>query len=192
MQRLCVELMSHYCMLQLVTVVEETHAMLQHELSLYGNQVACVAGQCSNCQESRAAQECWCRVWRCGCEACEGANGLDVAWTNTPAPAACMSTSTVEKPPAMALVTRECLAIYRAHWPRLLRARAQVVQVSRELALFGSTVGCINDRCSMCLLEPGECGCKAWTCRCTLCSKERHAYKKIAGTPADVMKYKTI
>ena len=50
-------------------------------------------------------------------------------------------------------------------------------ELKQELALFGSTVGCVLNNCSMCHEMPNECRCRAWTCRCSACQAMRTTYK---------------
>jgi len=59
----------------------------------------------------------------------------------------------------------------------------QVLELRKELALFGDTVGCIKNCCSVCHETPGECKCRTWTCRCEACVDMRHVYRAtLSGT----------
>jgi len=96
--------------------------------------------------------------------------------------------------PAIAMVSKECLAIFRTYYasPVLQQVCQESMLFSSELFLYGTSVGCAEKACSLCMMPQGACACKVWTCRCSECLILRKIYKQIAGTPKDVMFYHTL
>ena len=61
--------------------------------------------------------------------------------------------------------------------------KTQILELRKELALFGDRVGCVKNCCSVCHEHPSECNCKTWTCRCAACVQMRHVYRAtLSGT----------
>jgi len=52
--------------------------------------------------------------------------------------------------------------------------------LKKELALFGTSVGCVapGARCSNCNEAAADCQCRAWTCRCYWCWVMRRTYNR--------------
>ena len=59
-----------------------------------------------------------------------------------------------------------------------VETKLELAQVREELALFGTTVGCVTYPCSVCNEVSINCKCRVWTCRCENCKKMRLVYQK--------------
>jgi len=208
---ICLGLVVEHMAQQLVLSAQKKRDTQQAELALYGTSVACIESRCSNCQESRTEHLCHCKVWTCQCAMCcyvrpvyctiqdavNASTGMwlyKVATANNEAALANSVRKVCGALPAVAMVSKEYLAIFRAYYtsPMLTEVCRQSVAFSSELFLYGTSVGCAEKVCSLCIMPLGECGCKVWTCRCCECQILRKVYKEIAGTPEDVMFYRTL
>jgi len=204
-------LVVEYMAQQILPLAQQKCEAQEAELALFGTGVACVvASKCSNCQESRAAFSCNCKVWTCRCQTCydmrssyraiQNATSLNRTWRyKLPLHDHEISTANCTRRvcgalPAIAKVSKGCLEIFRVYRQSvaLVHKCSQSLYMAHELALYGTSVGCVDKICSVCVMPMGECACKAWTCRCGECWELRHIYKEIAGTDKDVMFYRTI
>jgi len=208
---ICLGLVVEHMAQQLLPTAKKKRDRQRAELALYGTSVACIESRCSNCQESRTEHSCECKVWTCKCPICcfvrpvystiqNAVNASTGMWLYKVAPEhsdAMLAKSTHEvcgALPAIAMVSKECLAIFRTYYasPVLQQVCQESMLFSSELFLYGTSVGCAEKACSLCMMPQGACACKVWTCRCSECLILRKIYKQIAGTPKDVMFYHTL
>jgi len=87
---------------------------------------------------------------------------------------------------ALAATCRAAFAIF-VEWraqQEFAAMKRQVLELRNELALFGDSVGCIKNCCSVCHENPSECNCKTWTCRCAACIQMRHVYRATLSSTA--------
>lgn len=68
---------------------------------------------------------------------------------------------------------------------KLAELKAENEALKRQLACYGTAVGCVRGLCSNCGHEGDHCDCKAWTCRCYQCWLMRRLYLVAHGTPGD-------
>jgi len=82
----------------------------------------------------------------------------------------------------MSSTCKAALAVFSEYDAQLGAAelRRERDALRRELALFGTAVGCCahGARCSNCNAESSDCQCRAWTCRCYACWVMRRTYNK--------------
>jgi len=82
----------------------------------------------------------------------------------------------------MSLTCKQALAVFTEYHAQLgvVALRAERDALKRELALFGTAVGCVQQGavCSNCHKVSEDCQCRAWTCRCYSCWVMRRTYSK--------------
>jgi len=82
----------------------------------------------------------------------------------------------------MSSTCKAALAVFSEYDAQLGAAelRRERDALKKELALFGTAVGCVASgaRCSNCNSESNDCQCRAWTCRCYACWVTRRTYRK--------------
>jgi len=100
--------------------------------------------------------------------------GVLVCWVNS---IDAMHDMTSSRP--LAHTSREAFAIFTEYAAQQAHTDMcrELHELKQEMALFGSTVGCVLNNCSMCHEMPNECRCRAWTCRCSACQAMRTTYK---------------
>ena len=204
-------LVAEYMAQQILPLAQQQCEAQEAELALFGTGVACVvASKCTNCQENRGVFSCNCKVWTCRCQPCHEMRSSYRAIQNATNPNRTwqykiplhdheISTANCTQQvcgalPAVAMVSKECLEIFRVYRQSvtLVQICSKSLYMAHELALYGTSVGCVDKVCSLCVMPMGQCACKAWTCRCDKCWEMRRIYQKIAGTDRDVMFYRTI
>ena len=81
--------------------------------------------------------------------------------------------------PSIASTCRAALAVFAEYSAqhRLAELKAENVALKKELACFGTSVGCVYEDCSNCGNNCANCDCMAWTCRCYRCWLMRHVYR---------------
>jgi len=190
---------------QILPMAKQKRNAQQAELALFGTRVACVESTCSNCLESRRTHSCNCKVWTCQCTACCETRGVYNTTEHATKPYKVpmqdhdknitnCTQQVCGKLPAIAMVSKECLATFQAYIQSetLKQICLQSVHLTYDLALYGPSVGCADNVCSVCVMPLGECPCKTWTCRCHECWKLRNIYRDIIGSPSDVMFYQIV
>lgn len=82
--------------------------------------------------------------------------------------------------PSVFSTCKDAFAVYTEYQAQqnVIAMTAEIARLKDELALFGSAVGCVRDKCSNCGGAVDECECKAWTCRCYFCWLSRRCYRR--------------
>ena len=82
----------------------------------------------------------------------------------------------------MSSTCKEALVVFTEYESQLgvVELRLERDALLRELALFGSAVGCVapGAKCSNCNEASADCQCRAWTCRCYWCWVMRRTYNR--------------
>ena len=84
-----------------------------------------------------------------------------------------------ERLPTIASTCKTALAVFAEYnaQHKLAEIKAENVALKRELACFGTSVGCVYEDCSNCGHTSANCDCLAWTCRCYRCWLMRRVYR---------------